>query len=147
MSTFAIGETTFMRHPEHFQAVRALTPAICERRAGAPLGEFLQSIPDGDRLAKRSPFRGDVDPAIGHSDHDICTPESEAFSVRQNAALVFNDEALSAWLAPVSRARLARFRASLAAPSFAARPDPAQGLRRAVDTGRRWAWLWPRARG
>jgi hypothetical protein len=34
-------------------------------------------------------------------------------------------------MAPVSRARLARFRAQLAQPSFATRPDPGQGLRRA----------------
>jgi hypothetical protein len=34
-------------------------------------------------------------------------------------------------LAPVSRARLARFRATLAQLSLSARPDPAQGLRRA----------------
>lgn len=48
ISTFAIGETTFMRHPEQFQAVRALAPALCERRAGAPLRVFSAGCSSGE---------------------------------------------------------------------------------------------------
>jgi chemotaxis protein methyltransferase CheR len=48
ISTFGIGETTFLRHPEHFQAVRALVPALCERRAGAPLRVFSAGCSSGE---------------------------------------------------------------------------------------------------
>jgi chemotaxis protein methyltransferase CheR len=48
ISTFAIGETTFMRHPEHFQAVRGLSPELCERRAGAPLRVLSAGCSSGE---------------------------------------------------------------------------------------------------
>jgi chemotaxis protein methyltransferase CheR len=48
ISTFAIGETTFMRHPEHFQAVRTLAPELCERRGGAPLRVFSAGCSSGE---------------------------------------------------------------------------------------------------
>jgi chemotaxis protein methyltransferase CheR len=48
ISTFAIGETTFMRHPEHFEALRGLLPALCEQRAGAPLRVWSAGCASGE---------------------------------------------------------------------------------------------------
>jgi chemotaxis protein methyltransferase CheR len=48
ISTFAIGETTFMRHPEHFAAVRALLPQLCEQRGGSPLRVWSAGCASGE---------------------------------------------------------------------------------------------------
>jgi len=48
LSAFAIGETSFMRHPEQFAALRSLLPELCERRAGSPLRVFSAGCASGE---------------------------------------------------------------------------------------------------
>jgi chemotaxis protein methyltransferase CheR len=48
ISTFAIGETTFMRHPEHFAAVRTILPELCRERALAPLRVWSAGCASGE---------------------------------------------------------------------------------------------------
>jgi chemotaxis protein methyltransferase CheR len=48
ISTFAIGETTFMRHPEHFDALCALLPGLCEQRAGSTLRVWSAGCASGE---------------------------------------------------------------------------------------------------
>jgi chemotaxis protein methyltransferase CheR len=50
ISTFAIGETTFLRHPEHFQAMRALLPKLRAARDGAPLRVFSAGCASGEEV-------------------------------------------------------------------------------------------------
>jgi chemotaxis protein methyltransferase CheR len=50
ISTFAIGETTFLRHPEHFQAVRALLPKLRSARGDAPLRVFSAGCASGEEV-------------------------------------------------------------------------------------------------
>jgi chemotaxis protein methyltransferase CheR len=48
LCNFAIGETSFMRHPEHFAAVRALLPALHQQRAGSPLRVWSAGCASGE---------------------------------------------------------------------------------------------------
>lgn len=48
ISTFAIGETTFLRHPEQFAAARTLARALWAERAGAPLRVFSAGCASGE---------------------------------------------------------------------------------------------------
>ncbi len=48
ISTFAIGETTFMRHAEHFATLQALLPELCLKRAGAPLRAWSAGCSSGE---------------------------------------------------------------------------------------------------
>jgi chemotaxis methyl-accepting protein methylase len=48
ISTFAIGETTFLRHPEHFQTLRRLFPILAEQRRGAPLSMWSAGCASGE---------------------------------------------------------------------------------------------------
>jgi chemotaxis protein methyltransferase CheR len=47
ISTFAIGETTFLRHPEHFAALRALLPELTARHDG-PLRVWSAGCASGE---------------------------------------------------------------------------------------------------
>jgi chemotaxis protein methyltransferase CheR len=48
LSTFAIGETSFMRHPEHFAAFRRILPALCESRGGDSLRVWSAGCASGE---------------------------------------------------------------------------------------------------
>jgi chemotaxis protein methyltransferase CheR len=48
ISTFAIGETTFLRHPEQFAAVRALIRQLRMERGAAPLRAFSAGCASGE---------------------------------------------------------------------------------------------------
>jgi chemotaxis protein methyltransferase CheR len=48
ISTFAIGETTFMRHAEHFNALRSVLPELCHARKGSPLRAFSAGCSSGE---------------------------------------------------------------------------------------------------
>jgi chemotaxis protein methyltransferase CheR len=48
IATFAIGETTFLRHPEHFACLRTLLPALSRERAGKPLRAFSAGCASGE---------------------------------------------------------------------------------------------------
>lgn len=68
ISTFAIGETTFLRHPEHFQAVRALLPKLRAARGGAPLRVFSAGCASGEEVYSLAAACVSVD---GHPAHVI----------------------------------------------------------------------------
>lgn len=48
ISTFAIGETTFMRHVEHFETLQSVLPELCRARAGSPLRAFSAGCSSGE---------------------------------------------------------------------------------------------------
>ncbi len=48
VSTFAIGETMFLRHPEHFRALARLVPTLASVRAGEPLRAFSAGCASGE---------------------------------------------------------------------------------------------------
>jgi chemotaxis protein methyltransferase CheR len=67
VSTFAIGETTFLRHPEHFHALKRLVPLLPNARACQPLRAFSAGCASGEEayslaatLAESYPVRSEV---------------------------------------------------------------------------------------
>ena len=48
VSTFAIGETMFLRHPEHFRALEKLVPSLAVVRAGGTLRAFSAGCASGE---------------------------------------------------------------------------------------------------
>ncbi len=50
IATFAIGETTFLRHPEHFSALRALLPGLRAQRRDGPLRVWSAGCASGEEV-------------------------------------------------------------------------------------------------
>lgn len=104
ISTFAIGETTFLRHPEHFYALRALVPGLIQERAGRPLrvwsagcatGEEVYSLAATLRSAAPYPFE-----VIGWDINPDAIARAEFGEYRPWSLRDVDEEATRDWLLP-----------------------------------------------
>lgn len=141
----ALAEAFVLQHQAH------LADVLAERAAGGlpagfPAAEHFAALPAAGQLPAAAiltdtmGFRQIWFPPAMEVDVSF-VPEDEVPSLVEESLamppidLLGEPEDLDATgvvvLAPVSRARLARFRAALSQTAVAARPDPAQGLRRA----------------
>ena len=141
----ALAEAFVLQHQIH------LADVMAERaQAGLPAGfaaaEHFAALPAAGRLPAASIltdalgfrqiwFPAAVDVEVGFVPEDEIPALVEESLAMPPIDLLGDAGDLDATgvvaLAPVSRARLMRFRATLARPTFVARPDPAQGLRTA----------------
>jgi chemotaxis protein methyltransferase CheR len=101
---FAIGETSFMRHPEHFAALRAVLPGLSQQRAGAPLRVWSAGCASGEEAYSLAATLVAVDRAPFELHAWDVNPEAIARAVRGEyrpwSLRGVNVLATQDWLAP-----------------------------------------------
>jgi chemotaxis protein methyltransferase CheR len=103
ISTFAIGETTFMRHPEHFAAVRAILPELCKERALSPVRVWSAGCASGEEaysLAATLASAGAACEVIGWDVNPEAIARARMGEYRPWSLRGVEVQATEGWLAP-----------------------------------------------
>jgi chemotaxis protein methyltransferase CheR len=104
VSTFAIGETMFMRHPEHFRALEKLVPTLSTVRMGGTLRAFSAGCASGEEayslaatLSQAYPGKCEV---IGWDMNPEAIARAEAGEYRPWSLRDVDGRATERWLLP-----------------------------------------------